>query len=210
MSVAEQKFIQELDKEIGNRADKQTILADYEAHIYELLNEATIDEENEYEELVARLGSPRDIAELWAQEASITPKKTQWLFVVINSLFFVGGVLLTIFYNVFHWNWLEVLWAGLTEITSIIMLVYIFFWGLLGYEIGKEFGHSGRKLLRKTFMISVIPNVLLMYIITFKLIPYEWFQPLLSVRFIILCIICTALLYPVSMLGYKWGRKTSV
>lgn len=210
MTVGEQRFLQELDKEIGKHPDKKNIMTDYELHVYELLNEASVEESNVYTELVSRLGSPTEIAQLWQQEKAITPRKTQWLFVIINILLFVGGIVLTVSYNMFQWEWVELLWKGLTEATTIIIVVYILFWGLLGYEIGKEFGDGGRKLLRKTFLLSIIPNLVLMYLTIFKLIPYEWFQPLLSVPFILICIAGTGFLYPVSWLGFKWGRKVSV
>lgn len=210
MSDAQQRFIRELKREIGNHPNQQDIIAEYQLHVYELLKEVSIDEENIYDEIVKRLGTPVEIAKVWKQETGITPKRTQWLFVLFNMAIFIGGALLTISYNVFHWHWLEQLWSGLTEVSFIIMFVYILFWGLLGYEIGKEFGHRGYRLLQKTFIISIIPNIILMYIVIFKVFPYEWFGSLLNVRFIVLCIVFTGILYPVSLVGYRWGKKVSV
>lgn len=210
MNVADQKFIRELDEAIGNHPDKENIIEEYKLHVYELLREAPVDQENIYDELVSRLGTPKDIAQIWRQEMGITPSKTQWLFVLLNIAIFIGGFLLTVSYNVTHWTWVEQLWSVLTEASTIIIVAYMLFWGLLGYEIGKEFGHRGYRLLRKTFVISVIPNLLLMYLIIFRIFPYEWFQPLLSVPFIIACVIFTGLLYPISWLGFRWGRKASV
>lgn len=210
MTLKDQRFFLELSKEIGNHPDKQEILADYEMHVYEMLQEESIDDQNLYSELVKRLGTPQEIAQIWKQETTITPKKTQWLFVLINAGIFIGGVLLTLSYNIFHWNWAELLWENLINIPFIIMLLYIMFWGLIGYEIGKEFGHGGYRLLQKTFLFSIVPNILFMYLIIFKIIPYTWFQPLLSFRFIVVCIVFTAFLYPVSMVGYRWGKKVSV
>ncbi|RKQ28792.1 HAAS signaling domain-containing protein [Oceanobacillus halophilus] len=210
MNVKEQRFYKELDKEIGKHLEKQEIMTEYELHIYELIKERSNGEEQLYEELVERLGTPKEIAAIWRDETAATPKKMQWLFVFCNILIFMGGGLLTVSYNVFHWDWTEHLWTALTNSAFLIMLVYTFFWGLLGYEIGKEFGQKGHKHLKKTFLISIIPNLLLMYLTVFKLIPYDWFQPLLNVPFIIVCIVFTALLYPVCLIGYRWGRKSSV
>jgi len=210
MSEGEEQFLHELDKGIGNHPNKQDIMAEYEMHIYDLLEDVQIDEENIYQELTERLGTPEKLAALWKQEKAVTPNKMQLLFVLCNIAIFAGGTLLTIGYNIFEWQWLEALWAMLTNATSIIIIGYIFFWGLLGYEIGKAFGAGGYKLLKKTFLFSIIPNLVLMYLIIFRLIPYTWFGPLLSVRFIMVCIICTAVLYPVSWLGYKWGKRASV
>ncbi|MRH44179.1 hypothetical protein GH741_16170 [Aquibacillus halophilus] len=128
----------------------------------------------------------------------------------MNICLFLGGILLTLTYHVFHWGWIDFIWERVTEIPSIIIMVYFLFWGLLGYEIGKEFGPRGRKLLQKTFFFCVAPNIILMALTIFRLIPYQWFQPLLSFPFIISCVIFTGLLYPVSWLGYHWGKKASV
>ncbi|SET01557.1 hypothetical protein SAMN05216389_104174 [Oceanobacillus limi] len=210
MTDGGKRFLQELAEEIGDHPDKSSILEEYHAHIWEMKKEASFSEDELYDQVVDRLGTPKEIASMWKQESRITPQKTQWLFVLLNLTLFIGGAVLTLSYNVLDWTWIEVLWAELTDISIIIMLVYILFWGLLGYEIGREFGHRGRKLLRKTFFVSVIPNLVLMYLIIFKLIPHEWFQPLINVPFMIACIVLTALLYPVSWLGYRWGRKASV
>lgn len=210
MKAGQQRFIQELAKEIGDHPNKRDIIAEYELHIYELLKEISTDEESLYEDLLKRLGTPVEIAKTWKQEKGVTPRKTQWLFVLINIFIFAGGALLTISYHVYQWDWLVHLWLGLTKVSLIIMFVYLLFWGLLGYEIGKEFGHGGYRLLQKTFMISIIPNILLMYVVVLKILPYEWFGTFLNVPFIVLCMIFTGILYPVSMLGYRWGKKVSI
>lgn len=210
MTEREQKFISELSKEIGNHPDKKDIIAEYEMHVYELLNDLPPVEQDVYYVIVERLGTPVEIAKSWQQEKNITPRKTQWLFVVCNAAIFIGGAFITFGYNFFHWTWVEFIWTTLTDVSFVIIFVYALFWGLLGYEIGKEFGHRGLRLLKKTFIISIIPNLLLMYLVVFKVLPHEWFEPVLSIPFITMCIISTGLLYPISWLGYRWGRKVSV
>lgn len=210
MMAGQRQFLEELDKEIGNHPHKTEILAEYEQHSFELLEDLNCGEDDCYEQLTARIGDPEELAALWKQEKVLTPARTQYLFVFSNIALFLGGILLTVSYNLFEWSWIGVLWGGLTEATTIIILAYIVFWALLGYEIGREFGHNGGRLLNRTFIFSVVPNLLLMYLVIFKIIPYEWFQPLLSVPFILFCVFCTGLLYPISLLGYRWGRKASV
>lgn len=210
MCDSEQKFIRELEREIGNHPEKENIIEDYKLHIHELLKEESVDDQRVYDLLINRLGTPLEIANVWKQEIGVTPKKTQWLFVICNVLIFLGGTIIIVSYNIFQWDWIVYLWSMLTEISFLIMLVYLLFWGLLGYEIGREFGHRGYRLLRKTFIISIIPNIILMYLIVFRILPHEWFQPLLNIPFIVLCIIFTFFLYPVSYIGYRWGRKVSI
>lgn len=212
MEQPKNKFLDELEKGLGNHQDKQNILMEYEAHINEILLESydCNDESELTERINSRLGSPVEIAHMWKEELSVTPSNMKWLFILMNILFFGGGSLLTLFHNLFQWKWLSVVWEHLTAIPTIIAFIYLFFWALLGYEIGKGFGHGGRCLLKKTFLLSLIPNLLLMVLTVFEIIPHAWFEPLLTKTFIIACIIFTILLYPISWLGYRWGRKASV
>lgn len=210
MSTGEEQFFQELDQALGKHPEKEEIIAEYRSHVYEILHEGQTSSTDNYEEIVKRLGIPDEIASIWKEEAKVTPKKMQILFVILNILIFLGGIALTIAYNVYQIEWIEVLWKRLTAVPSIIIMVYMAFWGLLGYEIGKEFGSGGLKILRRTFTYAVIPNLLLMYLIVFKLIPREWFGLLLNGPFILACILLTIVLYPISWIGYRWGRKSSV
>lgn len=210
MSDGEHRFITELNKEIGEYEARDDIVFEYKQHIYEMKREQPRHHEFTYDELVQRLGSPLQIAKMWKKEITVTPKKMQWLFIISNIVIFLSGTLLTISYHIFELAWIDQLWHTLTNISFIIMFVYLLFWGLLGYEIGKEFGHRGRRLLQRTFGICIIPNIVFMYLVVFKVLPHEWFDPLLNVPFIMICIVFTALLYPVSMMGYRWGRKASV
>jgi uncharacterized membrane protein len=212
MERPKNKFLEELEKGLGNHQDKPSILVEYEAHLEEVLLESyDCKNENELmERIIARLGRPEEIAAMWKEELSVTPSNMKWLFILMNILFFGGGSLLTLFHNLFQWKWLSVIWSHITAIPSIIAFIYMFFWALLGYEIGKGFGHSGKRLLKKTFLLSLIPNLLLMVLTVFEIIPHSWFEPLLTKTFILACIIFTICLYPISWLGYRWGKKASI
>ncbi|RIW28621.1 hypothetical protein D3H55_21400 [Bacillus salacetis] len=211
MIPSKDKFIQELDSLLVPHEDKEDVLEEYEGHIHHLKEETGDVENDEWTVLIhEKIGTPEEIAAIWNQEWSVTPSRTQWLFVSANIFLFVGGSLLTILYNVFSWEWLQGFWLKLTDIPAIIIAVYIVFWILLGYEIGKEFGSKGKSLLVKTLLISLIPNLVLMNLILFHLIPHEWFDPLLNQSFILICIGFTILLLPISWAGYKWGRRASV
>jgi hypothetical protein len=212
MERPKNRFLEDLEERLGNHQDKKSILLEYEVHIEEIMIESfdCKDETDLMERIITRLGSPEEIAAMWKEELSVTPSNMKWLFILMNILFFGGGSLLTIFHNVFQWKWLSVVWSHLTAIPTLIAFIYLFFWALLGYEIGKGFGHGGRKLLNRTFLLSLIPNLLLMVLTVFEIIPHSWFEPLLTKTFIIACIILTILLYPISWLGYRWGRKASI
>jgi hypothetical protein len=212
MEQPKNRFLNELSKGLGNHQDKENILHDYQTHIDEIIQEYydCKDEDIIMERIVSRLGSPSEIASIWKDELSVTPSRMKWLFIILNILFFGGGSLLTLFHNLYDWEWLTIVWSHLTAIPTIIAFIYMFFWALLGYEIGKGFGHGGRRLLRKTFLLSFVPNLLLMLLTVFEVIPHSWFAPLLTKTFITACIIFTLFLYPISLIGYRWGKKVSI
>ncbi|WHY69151.1 hypothetical protein [Neobacillus sp. SuZ13] len=211
MERPKNRFLNELAKGIGDHLDKDEILREYGSHIDEILIESGIrDEDIVYDLIVSRLGTPKEIIQIWRDEFSVNPSNMKWLFILLNVLFFGGGSLLTLAHNVYQWKWITAAWNHLTAIPTLIAILYLFFWALLGYEIGKGFGHNGRVLLNKTFLLSLIPNLILMVLTVFQIIPHSWFAPLLTKTFIIACIIFTIILYPISWIGYRWGRKASV
>ena len=212
MERQKNRFLEELARGLGNRQNKEEILLEYESHIDEILIESydCSNEEEVLERIVSRLGTPEEIAELWEEELAVTPSNMKWLFILLNILFFGGGSLFTLAHNLFQWEWLNTIWSYVTAIPTLIAFLYMFFWALLGYEIGRGFGHGGRRLLKKTFLLSLIPNLILMFLTVFQIIPHSWFAPLLTKTFIIACIIFTIFLYPVSWIGYRWGRKASI
>ncbi|RHW42041.1 hypothetical protein D1B31_05210 [Neobacillus notoginsengisoli] len=211
MERLKNEFLTELARRLGNCTEKDSILRDYEAHLDELLIELfPADEEDARDAVYSRLGTPEEIAELWKEELSVTPSNMKWLFVLLNVVLFAGGGALTAAHNLLEWKWLSLIWQYLTSIPFMIAFVYIFFWALLGYEIGRSFGHKGRNLVKRTFLIALIPNLCLMVLTLFGIIPHQWFHPLLTKTFIAACILLTALLYPVCLFGYHWGKKSSV
>jgi hypothetical protein len=212
MERPKNRFLKELANGLESHPEQKDILLEYEAHIDEILIESNdcTDEAAVMERLISRLGSPEEISAMWKEEMAVTPSNMKWLFILINILFFGGGSLLTLAHNLYQWEWLSLIWRHLTAIPTLIAFLYLFFWALLGYEIGKGFGHGGRRLLTKTFLLSLIPNLLLMILTIFGIIPHNWFDPLLSKSFIIVCIIFTMILYPICWVGYKWGKKASL
>lgn len=204
-------FLTELKALLGNHPEKESILQEYEAHLDELLIEfLNLDETEVQDKVFQRFGTPKEIASIWKEELTVTPSNMKWLFISVNILFFGGGAALTLAHNVFDWTWLKSLWNQLTSIPILIALIYMVFWALLGYEIGKGFGHKGKQVLKRTFILALVPNLTLMFLTVFKIIPHEWFNPLLTETFIGLCIFLTILLYPLCLISYRWGKKASV
>lgn len=212
MERLKNEFLAELAERLAKHQEKNAILKEYDVHLDEFLASLPDlgDETEIRNQIYSKIGTPEEIAAMWKEELSVTPSKMKWLFVAVNIVFFGGGSVLTLAHNLFEWNWLTRIWAQLTSIPIIIALIYLFFWALLGYEIGRGFGHSGKKLLKGTFFLALIPNITLMILTVFQIIPHRWFYPLLTKTFILLCILFTLLLYPVCLISFKWGKKASV
>ncbi|KHE73227.1 membrane protein [Halobacillus sp. BBL2006] len=202
------QFLEKLAEELSFHPDKAEILDEYEGHVYDLNEEH--DGPLSYAMLVDTLGDPRNLAGIWKEEATITQNRLQLLFVCCNIVLFLGGSVLTLGYHLFEWGWLQWTWRTLTSIPMVIVVMYLLFWGLLGYEIGKTFGTKGLGLLKRTFMVGVVPNLILMMLTVFNIIPHHWFAPLITREFILTCVVGTILLYPMSWFGYRWGRRMSV
>lgn len=212
MERLKNEFLADLAERLENHQEKETILKEYDVHLDELfLDLGTLGDESEVrDQLHIRFGTPEEIAAMWRAELSVTPSNMKWLFIAVNILFFGGGSILTLAHNLYDWNWLTSLWYQLTSFPILIALIYLCFWALLGYEIGRGFGHSGKTLMKKTFILALIPNLTLMVLTVFRIIPHEWFNPLLTKTFIGICILFTLLLYPVCLISYRWGKKDSV
>lgn len=154
------EFLSQLDMHLGKHPEKEQIIFEYDTHITEMLEDIMFAEEDIMSELYNRLGSPEEIAASWREELSLTPKKTQWLFIIANLVFFVVGSVLTLVHNVFDFLWIDLVWKSLTSIPSVIILIYLVFWAMLGYEIGKGFGHGGRSLMKKTYALYLAKHTL--------------------------------------------------
>jgi hypothetical protein len=212
MERLKSEFLHSLEDALRHHKEKESILAEYEMHLDELLLSLyqIEDEEEIRRKVYSKFGAPDEIARMWKEELSFTPSHMKWLFIAVNILFFVGGAMLTFAHNMFDWSWLSSVWSHLTAIPIIIAFSYMFFWALLGYEIGKGFGHKGKAVMKKTFILALIPNLTLMVLTVFHIIPRQWFHPLLTETFIVLCIVLTILLYPLCMISYRWGKKASI
>ena len=107
---------------------------------------------------------------------------------------------MTVFYQCIPSPTVHQLWFFFDKISVFIAFFYLFYWLLLGYEVGIEFGLGGKKLLKNTFYIALAPNLFLMVMALFRIIPPFVFALLLTSEFTAVCIYFTILLYPISIL----------
>ena len=214
MIYSKESYMKQLRDLLKDHDQTEEICIEYELHLSDLLEDILLEKQCiEKEAMVAvveRFGTPEEIAALYQEELTMTAKKTQWNFFFANLLFFVAGIGLTVIYHHLSNPTISNLWLFLTSIPFFLILLYLFFWLLLGYEVGKEFGLGGKKLLMRTFVVSLVPNLLLMCFVVFKIIPLSVFDPLLTPEFILICIVFTIILYPICFLAFRFGTTRSI
>lgn len=214
MIQSKHDYLSALQTRLKKGTETDDIIQEFDMIITDMLVELHemkgLHEKEAMNEITRTIGLPDQVAAMYEQELAITPVRTQWTFILVNVLFFIAGIFLTIFYHVLPIPFIERLWHFLTSISGVIMALYMVFWGLVGYEIGKEFGFNGKPLLAKTFYAALLPNLVLMGLVVFRIIPFSWFDPLLTPSFIGACIGGTILLYPISYTAFRWGITQSV
>ncbi|MFJ5622375.1 hypothetical protein ACIQD3_06430 [Peribacillus loiseleuriae] len=206
------EFLIQLNELLPKQVDKAEILAEYENFIFEIENETMIANEDELIELVMKqIGTPEQLANNWKSEPVYHPNRAMIGFFLVNLIIFLAGSLLTVCYHTLEIVWIQQTWNVLIGVPVTLLLLYsIFFW-LLGFEVGKEFGHRGRVMAPRIFLLTIIPNIILMIGTVFQLYPFEWFQPLLNGSFIVDCVLFTLLLFPINCwIGYRIGKRLSV
>ncbi|XQY91355.1 HAAS signaling domain-containing protein [Metabacillus sp. HB246100] len=206
MSPKEQ-YLRDLERALPHSFSKHEILKEYEAHIEEKQADYP---ERTIEEILDAMGDPVEIAQQFeigqpAQKSFVSKN-----FVFCNFMFFFIGGLLTFCYHLYEGSLFSEAWGILARVPLTIVVVYTLFWMLLGFEIGREYGALGKKIFSRTFFMCLLPNVLLMFMTLFELIPVQWFQPFLTPAFIYICVVMTFLLYPISKLFYYLGMYRSV
>ncbi|CAM5606648.1 hypothetical protein SAFG77S_09601 [Streptomyces afghaniensis] len=214
MISSKESYMKQLRDLLKDHEQSEEICMEYELHLIDILEEISFEKQCSEEEAlimaIQRLGTPLEVVAMYQEELNMTAKKTQWNFFFANLFFFVGGIGLTIIYHRLSNPTISKLWSLLTSIPFFLIVLYLFFWLLLGYEVGKEFGLGGKKLLLKTFCISLVPNLLLMCSVVFKIIPLTLFDPLLTPEFVLICISFTIMLYPICYLAFRYGTTRSV
>ncbi|MED4052888.1 HAAS signaling domain-containing protein [Niallia taxi] len=214
MISSKQEYLDILRTCLKNHDQVEDILLEYEQHLTDLLDEVCncpcMTEKEAMHVVIERLGTPAEMAALYEEERTVTPARTKWIFFFVNFFFFAAGIILTVFYHSLSSPTVKQLWFFLTSIPFFLIFLYLFYWLLLGYEVGKEFGLGGKKLLKRTFYIALAPNLFLMVMVVFRIIPASVFAPLLTGEFTVICIISTILLYPISILGFRYGATKSI
>ncbi len=202
--ITKEEYLTELKRLLPNTINKTDVLKEWAQHF----DDAMVD--NPIETVIERLGNPAEIAIAYLEN---TPMHKNWIapfFIGCNGLFFILGALITLAYKITNHPIAQIIWNSLVSVAPVIMGGYLLFWVYLGFEIGRTYGVKGTKLLSKTVLLSILPNVILMLLTLFNWIPAETFSPLLSPMFVFFCVIFTFLVYPISRIAFKVGLSRSL
>lgn len=91
-----------------------------------------------------------------------------------------------------------------------VLLGYGLMWVLSGFMLGRKYGAHAEKRIHRMILPPLLPNYLFMLLVLFGILPSEWFDSLLSLPFVLMCIASTFLFSHLARLGCRWGRHASL
>ncbi|KAA0549948.1 hypothetical protein FZW96_00950 [Bacillus sp. BGMRC 2118] len=204
--MTKETFLKELKAQLPMNVNKEDIIREWELHIYDAVSELDCSEE----EVIENLGDPKEIAEAYGYN---TPVQKNWVvpfYIGCNALFYIAGSLITLAYHTTEHPIVESIWNTLIGYAPAIIGGYLLFWIFLGFEIGRTYGVRGSRVLSKTVLISMLPNIILMMLTLYKWIPIELFETLLTPMFVLICVVLNFLLYPICRIAYRVGISRSL
>ncbi|HET7578826.1 MAG TPA: permease prefix domain 1-containing protein [Bacillales bacterium] len=208
MTPEKQRYLEELKKALGAEGQAEAVVKEINSHIEERMHDRMvfgIKEEEALDEALQSLGSPRKLAKALMEGEASNRHTMRNVFIACNYLFFLGGTMLMIFSQILTLPIVHTVWESLTGVSGLILACYTGYWFYLGYEVGKQFGPNGKSLMNRTVLMSLIPNVLLMFLTLFRFIPQHLFNSMLTPEFVTVCVVATVFFYPISKAAYKIG-----
>ncbi|MBS4172813.1 hypothetical protein [Bacillus sp. FJAT-49736] len=199
------EYLRNLRTALHDHPDANDICNEIAAHIEDGIREKMlvgISEKFATKEMLQQLGDPFIFA-----KSFVVPKQPVRIrnFILLNWLFFIGGVVVTIVSHESNLILFRNIWDFMVNWSFPILLLYSLYWLYLGYSIGKHYGPNGKKVVNTSLMKASIPNILLMTGVISKVIPADVFSPMLNPLFISLCVLVTILFYPLSKFAFKIG-----
>ncbi|PKR83364.1 HAAS signaling domain-containing protein [Heyndrickxia camelliae] len=205
MKNLKQDYLHKLRLALHNHPEIEDILNEISTHMEDGIKDKMLvgkSEKAATEEVLFELGNPLVLGKNFMQPAR---SRTMIYLILLNWAFFVCGICLTLSHQLSDWAIVKDTWNYLSHKSNFILLLYSMYWVYVGYTIGKQYGPNGKKMVNKTMMWASIPNMLLMIITLFNVIPGEMFSPFLNPVFIAVCVLVTVLFFPLSKLAFKIG-----
>lgn len=204
------EYIEQLEKELRHHSDQMEIVEEITAHIQEEISAENLTEKEAMAVIVNKLGSPQELAASFHNASLPTPPQVKVLFSLFNIGLFIVGIGITLAYHVGNLPFFYGIWVTLAQNNWWILIIYTAYWMLIGFQLGKEFGSQGKRLLTETVRLTLLPNLLFMAILFYGIIPMEWFHSFLTTPFLGACFVATILFYPISQAGFYLGRHQTI
>lgn len=197
----------ELRKALRRIHADEMLIKEIYSHVevsYHSLKENGYSEREIYEKLKEQIGSPAEIAKAYKDHTAPAENHFSTFFILLNLLFFIGGTAVTVLYLFADIAFIAVL----TPAKWLILSGYLFFWLLLGYLGGREYGINGKTVITKTVFASMLPNIIFMLVVLWNLIPGKPYESMLTPDFFLACIVSTFMFPLVSKCGFLIGKKS--
>lgn len=203
-------YLYEIKNGLKGLPEGETMVEEIENHIENHLFHSFQEgksEEEAMQTLMQAFGTPADIVSSFKKEQPVTFRAFLMFHLFFNSALFAIGIAITMMYVRFESPIVHALWKGISVSVWLILAAYILYWVLIGYQGVREFGQRGERLVLHTILISMVPNVIFMFVFLFDLVPAALFQSLLTPWFIGACA-CATLLFPAcGRIGCYFGRR---
>ncbi|PWA12055.1 hypothetical protein DCC39_08220 [Pueribacillus theae] len=213
MIQTKEKYIKQFEQEMEAHPEKELIMAELIVHIEEEMADLLrkgMSEPEAVQAMIEQFGHPNELAAQFGKICTTAPNKVKLWLVLSNHFLFLMGACLTVCYHLGNMPFLQIAWEVLGQYSLLILFMYTGFWLFIGYQIGKEFGAKGKRILFETMSCALIPNLVLMFGILYGVFPTQWFSPFLTPSFVVACLGVTLLFYPFSQFGYYFGRHQAV
>ncbi|PLR91035.1 permease prefix domain 1-containing protein [Bacillus halotolerans] len=176
-----------------------------EHHLFHFIQEGKSEAEA-MECLLRDFGTPDEIVSSFQKEQPVSARTFLLFHLFCNSALFAAGIIITVLHAWLESPFVHAVWKGISVSVWLILAAYILYWVLIGYQGVREFGQQGERLVLHTILISMVPNVIFMFVFLFDLVPAVLFQSLLTPWFIGACA-CATLLFPAcGRIGCYFGR----
>lgn len=212
MNADVQGYLAEVQRHLPKHVNHGEVIAELGAHLHEAaleLQHEGMDSAAAVTTVLRQMGAPRKLARAYSSSRPLSAAGWSAALLLVNGLCFAAGAGLlmgqqggsaTAAYG-FH-----VLAAG----KEGVLLIYALVWLLSGYMLGRKHGAQAEKRIRRVITLPLLPNYLFMLLVLFRILPGHWFDSLLSMPFLLLCIGATLMFSRLARLGCRWGTYAAL
>ncbi|HJV45507.1 MAG TPA: hypothetical protein VJ824_07250 [Bacillota bacterium] len=202
------QYLEQLAVCLSDHPRLHEIVAEWSNHIDEKKREficAGEDEADAQRKVLLQLDHPEIVASYYSQPSLWSPSTTFGLCQAMNFIIILSGLILTALHAYFPRPVIVSIWDFLVQWKWLLLFTYSTAPGFVGFWLGDRFGVNARKAMEQHRFVW-FPNFVLMYSVLFLSPVSQWFTPLLTNEFVLVCSVATILFMPM----LRWGMKQGV